>query len=30
MSGTKEFFDLISKDKDVKIELGTETLLKKA
>ena len=26
MSGTKEFFDLISKDKDVKIELGTETL----
>ena len=26
MSGTKEFFDLVSTDKDVKIELGTETL----
>ena len=26
MSGTKEFFDLVAKDKDVKIELGTETL----
>ena len=26
MSGTKEFFDLASKDKDVKLELGTETI----
>ena len=26
MSGTKEFFDLVSKDKDVKIELGTESV----
>ena len=26
MSGTKEFFDLVSKDKDVKIELGAETI----
>ncbi len=26
MSGTKEFFDLVSKDKDVKIEFGTEVL----
>ena len=26
MSGTKEFFDLVSKDKDVKLELGTETV----
>ncbi len=26
MSGTKEFFDLVSKDKDVKLELGTETI----
>lgn len=26
MSGTKEFFDLVSKDKDVKLELGTESL----
>ena len=26
MSGTKEFFALVSKDKDVKIELGTETV----
>lgn len=26
MSATKEFFDLVSKDKDVKIELGEESL----
>lgn len=26
MSATKEFFDLVSKDKDVKIELGKETV----
>ena len=26
MSTAKEFFDLVSKDKDVKIELGTESL----
>ena len=26
MSGTKEFFDLVSRDKDVKIELGTESV----
>ncbi|MBQ3449510.1 MAG: hypothetical protein IJG34_06420 [Synergistaceae bacterium] len=26
MSAMKEFFDLVSKDKDVKIELGTETV----
>ena len=26
MSATKEFFDLVSKDKDVKIELGEEAL----
>ena len=27
MSGTKEFFDLVSKDKDVKIELSTEVVM---
>lgn len=26
MSGTKEFFELLAKDKDVKLELGTESL----
>jgi bacteriocin-like protein len=26
MSGTKEFFALLAKDKDVKLELGTESL----
>lgn len=26
MSGTKEFFDLLSNDEDIKIELGTKSL----
>lgn len=26
MSGTKEFFELLAKDKDVKLELGTESI----